>query len=103
MSNVTGQVQVQPKHEVHVSTKTYLLVGLGLLVLMFGKVAVSGAGDWKLPLLLLLSVVKLALVAGYYMHLRYDSWMFSALLVIGTIMATGTFLAVGFIIRAGWA
>ena len=41
------------------------------------------------PTLLLLAVLKFATIAGYYMHLRFDSRAFSALFAVGLILAIG--------------
>jgi hypothetical protein len=41
------------------------------------------------PTLITLAVVKFALIAGFYMHLRYDSRVFSALFMCGLILAAG--------------
>jgi cytochrome c oxidase subunit 4 len=39
------------------------------------------------PLLLVLSGAKFALVVMFYMHLRYDSWTFSAIFLPALLMA----------------
>jgi cytochrome c oxidase subunit 4 len=41
------------------------------------------------PSLLLLAILKFATIAGYYMHLRFDSRAFSALFLVGLILAAG--------------
>ena len=41
------------------------------------------------PTLLLLAVLKFATIAGYYMHLRFDSRAFTALFAVGLILAIG--------------
>jgi uncharacterized membrane protein len=41
------------------------------------------------PALILLAVLKFFLIASIYMHLRYDSRVFSAFFMIGLILATG--------------
>ena len=40
------------------------------------------------PVLLILAVAKFALVAMFFMHLQYDSWMLSALFVFPLFIAT---------------
>jgi len=54
--------------------RTYVItfITLGVLTMIeFGAATLSGA--IKLPALLILATVKALLVAGVYMHLRYDS------------------------------
>jgi len=41
------------------------------------------------PLLLVLSGAKFALVVMFYMHLRYDSWTFSAIFLPPLLIALG--------------
>jgi cytochrome c oxidase subunit 4 len=53
-------------------------------------------GDLLIPLLLVMMVVKFAIVAGWFMHLRFDSNLFTRLFVSGIVLAVGcycTFLA----------
>jgi cytochrome c oxidase subunit 4 len=45
------------------------------------------------PVLLLLSAAKFSLVAGYYMHLKQDSPLFTGLLVFPVFIATFIILA----------
>lgn len=55
-------------------SRTYLLVFAGLAILTLLEVAVSYINsDLKVPLLVLLSVLKALLVILFFMHLRYDS------------------------------
>ena len=42
-----------------------------------------------IPVLVVLSGAKFALVAMFYMHLRYDAKLFSALFVGGLVLAFG--------------
>ena len=50
---------------------------------------------WSLliPILAVLSTGKFALVVMFYMHLKFDHKVFSRLLILGVILAFGTFLA----------
>jgi hypothetical protein len=41
------------------------------------------------PTLLVLAVLKFATIAAFYMHLRYDSRAFSALFIVGLLLAIG--------------
>lgn len=46
-----------------------------------------------LPVLLVLSTIKFALVALFFMHLKFDSRLFSYLFVGGLILATSVLFA----------
>jgi cytochrome c oxidase subunit 4 len=41
------------------------------------------------PTLLVLAILKFATIAAFYMHLRYDSRAFSALFIVGLLLAVG--------------
>ena len=56
-----------------------------------------------IPLLLLLSAVKFALVAMYYMHLKNDSKLFSGVFVFPLIIATVVILAMVALMAYHWA
>jgi cytochrome c oxidase subunit IV len=56
-----------------------------------------------IPLLLLLSAVKFALVAMYYMHLKNDSKLFSGVFVFPLIIATVVILAMIVLMAYHWA
>ncbi len=49
------------------------------------------------PVLLILAAAKFALVAMFYMHLRYDRWVLSAVFLFPLIMATGMLLSLLFL------
>ena len=49
-------------------------------------------GDFAIPLLLVLMVIKFAVVVAYFMHLRFDNWLFTALFVTGVILALAVYL-----------
>ena len=51
-------------------------------------------GDASLPILLLLTVVQFAMVAMWYMHLRFDSRVFWQLFVGGLMLAGALFVIV---------
>jgi cytochrome c oxidase subunit 4 len=46
------------------------------------------------PILLTFSIVKFALVALWFMHLRFDNRLFRRLFVTGLVLATGVYLVV---------
>lgn len=53
----------------------------------------SYLADIMLPLLLVLSIGKFALVVMYFMHLKFDSKLFSILFVGGLLLTLGVLTA----------
>jgi len=73
-------------------TLAYLVVAGLLAVLTAMEVWVSyihALLPILVPLLLVLSGAKFALVVMFYMHLRYDSWTFSAIFLPPLLIALG--------------
>ena len=100
----------------HPGTKTYIQIALILFVLtalevaayeVTHPVATGGIGALVEPLfieiLLLLSAVKFALVAMYYMHLKNDSKLFSGVFVFPLIIAAVVILAMVALMAYHWA
>ncbi len=91
--------------QAHASIRIYVIVA-GILsavtALEFGVIYVRRLAPVLIPLLLVLSAGKFALVVMFFMHLRYDSrvltFLFVAPLVLATLLAiavmtlTGEFL-----------
>jgi len=50
-------------------------------------------GDFAVPLLIILMIVKFAVVVAYFMHLRFDNWLFTALFVGGLVLAVAVYIA----------
>jgi caa(3)-type oxidase subunit IV len=78
------------EHQAQVPSRarTYVLtfITLGVLTMIeFGAATLSGG--IKLPTLLVLATIKALLVAGVYMHLRYDSPVFRVLVLMGLFCA----------------
>ncbi|MDA1080267.1 MAG: cytochrome C oxidase subunit IV family protein [Gemmatimonadetes bacterium] len=49
------------------------------------------------PTLLVMSAVKFTMVVAYYMHIKYDHWIFKRLFLLGLSIATVTILALLFL------
>jgi cytochrome c oxidase subunit 4 len=103
----------QPSEHSHPSAAVYAKVGLilfvltalevGLYEITYGEHAGAFAEDIKpffVPMLLLLSAAKFALVAMFYMHLRQDSKLFSGIFVfpltIAAIIIVGLMLLMSY-------
>lgn len=68
--------------EQHPQAATYIVVAIILTLLTGAEIGVFYAGflqPFLVPLLIVLAILKFILVAQYYMHLHFDSRVFSAL------------------------
>ncbi len=77
--------------QAHPGVTLYLLVAAFLVILTVMELTVFYVGALKpvlVPLLLILAAAKFALVAMFYMHLRYDRWTLSAIFIFPLIIAT---------------
>jgi len=74
----------------------YVLVFIALAVLTVIEVAVVQFPLPRAPILIALSIIKAALVALFYMHLRSDSRIFSALFGLGIIL--GIAMVISFVL-----
>jgi cytochrome c oxidase subunit 4 len=80
----------------HASIATYVKVAAILTVvtaLEFACIYIRALTPILVPLLIVLSAGKFALVALFFMHLRYDSRALSALFVAPLLLAVGLALA----------
>ena len=74
----------------HPSPRQYINIGIILAVVTAAEVAISyidAVGDFLVPMLIVMAVIKFVLVASWFMHLRFDSRMFRRLFVTGIILA----------------
>ena len=80
----------------HPTPGTYFKVAMTLAVITAVEVAVfyvEFVGYGIIPILALLSVAKFLLVMMYYMHLKFDSRIFSVLFVAGLVLAASVLFA----------
>ena len=80
----------------HPTPLTYFKVAITLTVITAAEVAifyVEDLGKGIIPVLVILSATKFALVAMFYMHLRYEARLFSGLFVGGLALAFAVGLA----------
>jgi len=72
----------------------YIKIALILFGITMVEVAVyyiSGLKDVLIPILLSMAVVKFALVAAFFMHLRFDSKLFRRLFITGIVLAIAVY------------
>ena len=80
----------------HPSDGKYIQIALILGVLTAAEVATfyveDRLGSALVPLLLVMMVVKFFIVAAWFMHLRFDSNLFTRVFVSGIFLATAVYL-----------
>ena len=84
------------KEHAHPGAKEYLAIAVVLTVITAFEVAIFYVPQMKpvlVPSLLTLSALKFALVAMFYMHLKFDHRLFSWLFVIPMALAAAVILA----------
>jgi cytochrome c oxidase subunit 4 len=82
-------IQVEA-HGAHPTPGTYFKVAVILSVITAIEVGIfyiTSLGKWIIPILTVLSIAKFALVAMFYMHLKFDHKLFSTLFVTGLVLA----------------
>ncbi len=92
----SGAAEADASAHGHPTWQTYLIVGVILTVITAAEVAVFYMPPLRpvlVPILLVLSGGKFALVAMFYMHLRFDSPIFSAVFVAPLTLAIGVVVA----------
>ena len=83
-------------HTDHPTPATYFKVAMVLSVLTAIEVAifyVTPLSYGIIPILAVLSIGKFALVVMYYMHLKFDSKIFTGMFFFGMMVATGVIFA----------
>lgn len=92
MSSETREIMHdQHAHPVH-GTRTYWIVGAILFVVTALEIAAyyveDTLGSAAAPIILVLSAMKFWLVVWFFMHLKYDSRVFSGIFVFPMALAT---------------
>ena len=86
-------------HDGHASPAFYWAIGGVLTIITAVEVAVfyiPALAGVLVPILLVLSAGKFLLVVMFFMHLKFDSWVFSGVFIAGLVLAT--FMTVALII-----
>ena len=87
-----------PSERPHPSPAFYLVVGAILIGVTGIEVAafyLDVRGSVLVPIFIILSLLKFAMVVLFYMHVRYDHRLFGSFFVVGLMLALG--VALGFI------
>jgi cytochrome c oxidase subunit 4 len=75
-----GHPHIAEEH--HPQAATYIVIAIVLTILTAFEIGVFYAPFLQailVPLLIILAILKFILVAGFYMHLHFDSWVFVVL------------------------
>jgi cytochrome c oxidase subunit 4 len=81
----------------HPSPKEYIRIAVILGVITAAEVVVyyvEGVQEFLVPILFLFSALKFALVVLWFMHLKFDSRIFSTMFVTGFLIAVAVFVVV---------
>ena len=80
----------------HPSDRSYVGIALILALITAAEVATfyleDELGSVLIPALLVMMVVKFAMVAGWFMHLRFDSNLFTRMFVSGIVLAVAVYV-----------
>ena len=103
MSEAVATTGAVPSHEegvghAHPSDRTYVGIALILALITAAEVVTfyveDTVGVLLIPILVVMMIVKFAIVAGWFMHLRFDSNLFTRLFVAGLVLAVGVYMVV---------
>jgi len=97
-----GTLPAHVRERRHPSPVKYVAVATVLCVLTVIEVGiyyVQGLRGALVPLFLILSAAKFSLVALFYMHLKFDSRLFSALFLGGLVLAASLGVSLLFLFR----
>jgi cytochrome c oxidase subunit 4 len=84
----------------HPGAKTYVAIGVVLAIITLTEVWAYNQGfirPYLVPVLLVLSAAKFALVVGFYMHLRFDHPLFTGVFGFGLGVAGSVITALMFL------
>jgi cytochrome c oxidase subunit 4 len=89
MEDVQNHGHGEGEHAGHASVKFYWMIGFILAVLTAMEVAAfyMELGAIEAPFLLVLSAAKFALVVMFFMHLKFDSRVFTGVFLAGLVLA----------------
>jgi cytochrome c oxidase subunit 4 len=84
----------------HPGAKTYTIVGAILAIITLAEVWAYTQQSLRavlVPILLVLSASKFAMVVGFYMHLRFDHPLFTGVFGFGLVVAASVITALMFL------
>jgi cytochrome c oxidase subunit IV len=97
---------VNVRHGVHPGPRQYVAIAVVLAIITGLEVTVYYLPPLQavlVPVLLVLSITKFSLVALWFMHLKFDSRLFSAMFIVGILVAVIVFVVVLTMLRVFFA
>jgi cytochrome c oxidase subunit IV len=85
-----GEAEEAHHEQAHASVGFYWMIGAILAVVTGMEVAIfyiPALGSWTAPILIAMSTGKFLLVVMFFMHLKFDSKVFTALFLAGLTLA----------------
>ena len=79
----------------HPTESTYIRIAIILAIITGLEVAIyyiNAFEDVLVPMLIVMSTIKFAVVVGYFMHLKFDDKRLAMIFVGAMVMALGTFI-----------
>ena len=99
----SGQAPEEHSDSDHPSPARYIQIAVILTLITAFEVAIyyveAISKEAFITIFIGMAVVKFIIVAMYYMHLKFDSRLFTWLLLIGLILATFILVALGTLFR----
>jgi len=87
---MSQETSTEAVHTGHPTAGVYFRIAIILCVITAIEVGIfylEDIGHWMIPILTILSIGKFALVAMYYMHLKFDNKLFTILFLVGLVLA----------------
>ncbi len=87
---MSEETSTEAVHTGHPTAGMYFKIAIILCVITAVEVGIfylEDLGHWMIPILTILSLGKFALVAMYYMHLKFDNKLFTILFIVGLALA----------------
>ena len=87
---MSQETSTEAVHTDHPTAGVYFRIAIILCVITAIEVGIfylEDIGHWMIPILTILSIGKFALVAMYYMHLKFDNKLFTILFLVGLVLA----------------
>jgi len=87
---MSQETSTEAVHTDHPTAGVYFRIAIILCVITAIEVGIfylEDIGHWMIPILTILSIGNFALVAMYYMHLKFDNKLFTILFLVGLVLA----------------
>lgn len=78
----------------HPTDRSYVIIAAILAAITAAEVTVSytDIGSAFVPTLVVMMTAKFTIVGAYFMHLKFDSFLFTRVFVAGIVLAIGVYL-----------